>query len=58
MYSTPISVYIYVYIYVKIILHERISLENDIYYKPANTHDYLPFDSAYPDHTRKTSPTT
>ena len=37
---------------VKIILHEDNSVETDIYYKPTNTHDYLPYDSAHPVHTK------
>ena len=37
---------------VKIILHEDNSVETDIYYKPTNTHDYLPYDSAHSDHTK------
>ena len=37
---------------VKKILHEPNSVETDIYYKPTNTHDYLPHDSAHPDHTK------
>ena len=43
---------------VRIILHKDNSAETDIYYKPTNTHDYLPHDSTHPDHTKKTSPTT
>ena len=37
---------------VKIILHEDNSVETDIYYKPTNTHDYLPYDSAHRGHTK------
>ena len=37
---------------VKIILHEDNSVETDIYYKPTNTHDYLPYNSAYGGHTK------
>ena len=37
---------------VKIIWHEDNSVETDIYYKPMNTHDYLPNDSAHPNHTK------
>ena len=40
---------------VKIILHEDNSVETDIYYKPTNTHDYLPYDSAHPVHTKNNS---
>ena len=42
----------------KIISHEDNSVEIDIYYKPTNTHDYLPYDSAHPDHTKTNIPTT
>ena len=41
---------------VKIILHENNSVETDIYYKPTNTHDYLPYDSADPNHTKNNIP--
>ena len=41
---------------VKIILHEDNSFETDIYYKPTNTHDYLPYDSVHPDHTKNNMP--
>ena len=37
---------------VKIILHEDNSVETDIYYKPTNTHDYLPYNSDHHDHTK------
>ena len=37
---------------VKIILHEDNSVETDLYCKPTNTPDYLPYDSAHPDHTK------
>ena len=36
----------------KIILHKNNSVETDIYYKPVNTHNYLPNNSAHPDHTK------
>ena len=40
---------------VKIILHEDNTVEteptNQLNYKPTNTHSYLPYDSAHPDHT-------
>ena len=38
---------------VKTILHEDNSVETDFYYKPTNTHDYLLYNSAHPDHTKK-----
>ena len=37
---------------VKITWHKDNSVETDIYYKPTNTHDYLSYDSAHPDHTK------
>ena len=36
----------------KIILHKDNSVETGIYYKPTDTHKYLPYDSAHPDHTK------
>ena len=41
---------------VKIILHQDNSVESDIHYKPMNTHNYLAYDSAHPDHTKKNIP--
>ena len=41
---------------VKIIWHEDNSVVTDIYYKPMNTHDYLPYDSAHPNHTKNNIP--
>ena len=35
----------------KTILHENKAVATDIYYKPTNTHDYLPYNSAHPDHS-------
>ena len=40
---------------VSVILHSDRSIETDIYYK--NTHDYLPYDSAQPGHSRDMSRT-
>ena len=37
---------------VKIILHEDNSVETHIYYKPTNTHNYLPYNSAHNDHRK------
>ena len=37
-------------------LYEDNSVETDIYYKPTNTHDYLPYVSAPPDHTKNNIP--
>ena len=33
-------------------LHKENSVETGIYYKPTNTHDYLPYNSAHPDHLK------
>ena len=41
---------------VKIILLEDNSVETDIYYKSKNTYDYLPCDSANPNHTKNNIP--
>ena len=41
---------------IKVILHEDSTIETDIYYKPTNAHDYLPYDSAHPDHIKKNIP--
>ena len=41
---------------IKVILHEDNSVETDIYYRPTNTHDYLPYHSAHPDHTKNNIP--
>ena len=41
---------------IKIILHEDNSVEKDLYYKLTNTHNYLPWDSAHPDHTKNNIP--
>ena len=40
----------------KTILHEGNSVETDIYYKPMNTDNYLPYDSAHPEHTKNNIP--
>ena len=37
-------------------MHKDNSVETDIYYKPRNTHNYLPYDSAHPDHTKNNIP--
>ena len=39
---------------VSVILHSDRSMETDIYYK--NAHDYLPYDSAQPGHSRDNVP--
>ena len=41
---------------VKIILHKDNSVETDAFYKLTNTYDYLPYDSAHPDHTKNNIP--
>ena len=40
------------FLHVKIILNEDNSIKTDIYYKPTNTHNYLPKDLAKPNHTK------
>ena len=37
---------------VSVILHSDRTIETDIYYKDTNAHDYLPYDSAHPDHSK------
>ena len=37
---------------IKVILHEDMTVETDIYYKPTNAHDYLPYDRAHPEHIK------
>mgnify|MGYP001791660898 FL=1 len=41
---------------VKIILHENCNIDIDICYKDTKPHDYLPFDSAHPDHIKNNIP--
>ena len=41
---------------VNIILHGDNSVETNVYYKPTITHDYLPYDSVQPDHTKNNIP--
>ena len=41
---------------VKIIWHDDNSVKIDIYYKAINTHNYLPYSTAHPDHTIKYYP--
>ena len=41
---------------VSVILHSDCTIEADIYYKDTNTHDYLPYDSAHPDHSKDNVP--
>ena len=41
---------------IKVILHEDMTVETDIYYKPTNAHDYLPYDSAHPEHMKNNIP--
>ena len=37
---------------VSVILHPDRTIETDIYYKSTNAHDYFPYGSAHPDHSR------
>ena len=39
-----------------VILHPDRTIETDIYYKNTNAHDYLPYDSAHPDHPKDNVP--
>ena len=41
---------------VLVILHYDCTNETDIYYKNTNAHDYLPYDSAHPDHSKDNVP--
>ena len=41
---------------VSVILHPDRTIETDIYYKDTNVHDYLPYSSAHPDHSRENVP--
>ena len=41
---------------VSVILHSDRTIETDIYYKDTNPHDYLPYDSANPDHSKDNVP--
>ena len=41
---------------VSVILNLDRNIETDIYYKDTNTHDYLPYNSAYLDHSRDNIP--
>ena len=41
---------------IKVILHPDNTIERDIFYKSTNTHDYLSFYSAHPDHIKKNVP--
>ena len=52
VYENEKKVQVLNYLDVKTILHEDNSVETDIWYKPTNPHDYLPYDSAHPDHTK------
>ena len=56
IYESEKKVQVLNFLDVKIILHEDNSVGTNIYYKPRNTHDYLPFDSAHPDHTKNNIP--
>ena len=41
---------------IKVILHEDMTVETDIYYKLTNAHDYLPYDSTHPEHIKNNLP--
>ena len=41
---------------VSVILHSDRTIETDIYYEDINAHDYLPYDSAHPDHSKDNVP--
>ena len=41
---------------VKIILPKDNSIETDVYYKPLNTINFLPYDGAHLDHTKSNIP--
>ena len=41
---------------VSVIVHAERTIETNIYYKDTNTHDYLQYDSAHPDHSRDNVP--
>ena len=41
---------------ISVILHSDRTIETDIYYKDTNAHDYLPYDSAHPDHSKDNVP--
>ena len=56
IYENEKKVQVWDFLDVKIILHEDNSVETDIYYKPTNTHDYVPYDSARLDHTQVNIP--
>ena len=56
IYENEKKVQVWDFLDVKIILHEDNSVETDIYYKPTNTHDYVPYDSAHLDYTQVNIP--
>ena len=56
IYESEKKVQVLNFLDVKIILHKDNSVGTNIYYKPTNTHDYLLFDSAHPDHTKNNIP--
>ena len=41
---------------VSVILDPDRTIETDIYYKDTNAHDYLPYDSIHPDHSKDNVP--
>ena len=53
IYENEKKVQVLSFLDVKIILHEDSLVETDIYQKPTNTQDYLPYNSGHPDHFKK-----
>ena len=41
---------------INIILHPSGEVETDVYYKPTNTHEYLPYNSHHPQHIKANIP--
>ena len=52
VYENDKKVQVLYFLDVEIILHEGNSIETDISLEPTNTHDYLSYNSAHPDHTK------
>ena len=48
-----LRVQIHNFLDVLLLLHVTGKIETDVYYKPTNSHDYLPYDSHHPEHTKK-----
>ena len=41
---------------IEVVLHSNNTIETDIYYKDANAHDYLPYNSAHSKHCKDNLP--